>query len=108
LSIKYETDKDILSDLEVIKLTIDPHTMEYSLETNNAYVEDTYIVLREIIHSFETGEIHKVFNLEDVESGQPATAEQFARVVGEIKIRVDEALEQEGSASEDVDRNMLN
>ena len=75
-----------------ISIDIDSETLDYTITCKNAYVEDVYVVFREIIHSFETGEINGVFSLENIESGKPATREEFAQVIANIKQKVDEAL----------------
>lgn len=75
-----------------ITINIDSDTLDYTLTCKNAYVEDIYVVLREIVYSFETGEINGVFSLENIESGQPATKEEFAQVIANIKQKVDESL----------------
>jgi hypothetical protein len=80
------------SETQKVQIEIDSNTLDYSLTCINAYVEDIYVVFREIVHSFETGEISGVFSLENVESGQPATKEEFAQVIAEVKQKVDESL----------------
>ena len=76
--------------LEVIEIKIDPETVTYSMTLSNAYVEDVYIVLREIVHSFENGELADSFDLEDNERGTKAGRERFIEVVQRVKERADE------------------
>jgi len=76
-------------ELEEIIIQIDPETMSYSFSCSKTYVEDVYIILREIISSFENGDISEAFNLEDVTNGKSATREQFAAVIAEIKQKLD-------------------
>jgi thiamine pyrophosphate-dependent acetolactate synthase large subunit-like protein len=87
--------EEISEPVEVIQIKIDPETLGYSMECSCAYIEDIYIVLREIIHSFETGELSEAFELEDRKNGETASRERFIEIIQDVKSRFEESIEKE-------------
>jgi phosphate-selective porin len=76
-------------DLERIEILINPDTLEYSLSCNDTYVEDIYVVLRELINCIETGEMDGTFKLEDIDSGKPVENTEISKRIRELKEQID-------------------
>lgn len=80
---------------ETITITIDPDDITYTTNFSNAYIDDIYAVLRDLVFRIENGEIynpeHTNLSLEKV-NGQYGTREEFVEYIRELKKRVDEVL----------------
>ena len=75
---------------ERIEIFIDPETLDYKLQCENIYLEDMYIVLRELIHNIEHGDIRGIFHLED-SNGNQASPERVIALIENIKQQLDGA-----------------
>jgi hypothetical protein len=82
---------------ERIEILIDSDTLEYSLSCEHVYIEDVYIVLRELVHSLETGDIAGTFLLEDTSENSAVNMQKLVSVIRELKQRIDEAILKEES-----------
>lgn len=73
---------------ERLEILIDPETLDYKLQCENTYLEDIYIVLRELIYNIESGDKRGIFQLESPD-GKQASSEQVISLIKDIKEQLD-------------------
>ena len=78
---------------ERLEIIIDPDTLNYSIQCENIYLEDIYIVLRDIVQSIEDGDARNFFRLEN-SSGEQASKEQIITSIQYLKQQIDQNIEQ--------------
>lgn len=75
---------------ERLEIFIDPETLDYKLQCENTYLEDIYIVLRELIYNIEHGDVRGIFSLED-SNGEQASPAKVIELIDDIKQKLDGA-----------------
>lgn len=75
---------------EKVIIEIDPKTLDYEATYAYTFIDDIYIVLRDMVYKMETGHIHESGTLTlQNRDGTPTSKEDFVGYITALKQKVD-------------------